>query len=61
MITAREGDGGRMRVIVWGLASGRGATKEAARGAFTWREYASRESIPDGDWLQILAIEEAST
>ena len=50
-----------MRVTVWGLAAGCGTTKDAARGAFTWREYASRASIPDGDWLEILAIEEAST
>jgi hypothetical protein len=50
-----------MRVIVWGLAAGRGTTKDAARGAFTWREYASREVIPTADWLEILAIEEAST
>jgi len=60
MITVREGHGGCMRIIVWGLAAGRGTTKEAARGAFTWRQYASRESIPAGDWLEILAIEEAS-
>jgi hypothetical protein len=50
-----------MRVIVWGIAAGRGTTKAAARGALTWREYASREVIPDGDWLEILAIEEGST
>jgi hypothetical protein len=49
-----------MRVIVWGLAAGRGTTKGAARGAFTWREYASREAIPRADWLEIIVIEEAT-
>jgi hypothetical protein len=49
-----------MRVIVWGIAASRGTTKAAARGALTWREYASREAISAADWLEILAIEEAS-
>lgn len=42
---------------VWGLATGRGSTKGAARGAFTWREYPSGTTIPVGDWMNILRVE----
>jgi hypothetical protein len=45
------------QVRVWGLAAGRGSTREAARGAFTWREYASESDIPRPDWLVIINIE----
>jgi hypothetical protein len=44
-------------VIVWGVAAGSGTTKDAARGAFTWREYASEAGVPQRDWLEILKIE----
>jgi hypothetical protein len=37
---------------VWGLASGRKGTKDAAPGAFTVREYAGE--IPTEDWKQII-------
>ena len=40
---------------VWGLASGRGSTKGAARGAFTCREYEGE--IPRQDWLEIICAE----
>jgi len=42
--------------VVWGLAAGRGTTKEAARGAFTTREYEGE--VPAADWLDIIGIEE---
>ena len=42
-------------VTVWGLAAGRGSTKEAARGAFTCRDYPA-DNIPRADWLAILYI-----
>jgi hypothetical protein len=42
---------------VWGLAKGRGSTEEAARGAFTVREYPVNESIPKSDWMNIISIE----
>lgn len=45
------------QVRVWGLAAGRGSTSAAARGAFTWREYASETDIPRQDWLDIIKIE----
>jgi hypothetical protein len=44
-------------IIVWGVAAGSGTTKHAARGALTWREYASVAAIPHRDWLEILKIE----
>ena len=44
--------------IIWGLAAGRGTTKEAAPGAFTWREYKTGD-IPHTDWLEIISIEKA--
>jgi len=39
---------------VWGLAAGRRTTVDAARGAFTFREY--KNEIPKGDWLEIIGI-----
>jgi hypothetical protein len=49
-------------VRVWGLAAGRGSTSEAARGAFTCREYTTQTvayeiEIPRQDWLKITFIE----
>ncbi len=46
-----------MKVIVWGLATGRGSTEGAARGALTWREYEGEEKIPKEDWLHIITIQ----
>jgi len=45
-----------MKVRVWGLAAGWGTTADAARGAFTWREY-DTVSFPLRDWLKVLKIE----
>lgn len=45
-----------MKIIVWGLAACIGSTKDAARGAFTWREYKT-EDFPRRDWLEVLKIE----
>jgi hypothetical protein len=47
-------------VEVWGIAAGRGTTKEAARGAFTFREYKDIEECEKvkGDWLEIVCIRE---
>ncbi len=46
-----------MKIRVWGIASGFGATKGAARGAFTWREYQSEGDIQKKDWQDIMFIE----
>ncbi len=46
-----------MKIRVWGLASGFGATKDAARGAFAWREYQSEAYIQRKDWQDIMFIE----
>jgi hypothetical protein len=46
-----------MKLRVWGLASGIGATKDAAHGAFTWREYEKAEDIQNKDWLRIVNME----
>lgn len=45
-------------VRVWGLAKGRRSTKDAAPGAFTWREY-TPEDLEDGkkDFRVIIFIE----
>lgn len=43
-------------VIVWGIAAGFGSTKDAARGAFTWREYPTEQKIPRQDWIEIIKI-----
>jgi len=40
---------------VWGIASGRGKTKEAAVGAFSWAEY-KEENFPRKDWIEIIGI-----
>jgi len=47
----------KMNICVWGLAAGRGTTSDAARGAFTCREYPSEADIPKRDWLEIIKIE----
>ncbi len=41
---------------VWGTAEGIGSTKEAAPGAFTWKEYDS-PNYPKKDWRYIISIE----
>jgi hypothetical protein len=45
-----------MKIRVWGLAAGRGTTKEAAHGALCIREYETEE-YPSKDWLEIIAVE----
>jgi hypothetical protein len=45
-----------MKIRVWGLAAGCRTTADAARGAFTWREY-NTESFPVKDWLEVLTVE----
>jgi hypothetical protein len=42
-------------VTVWGVAAAHGSTRDAARGAFTWREYPDGR-IPQEDWLQIITV-----
>ena len=49
------GAGGAARV--WGVAAGRGSTKDAAPGAFTWQEYPGRSAVPREDWRAIIIIE----
>ena len=46
-------------VTVWGLAAGRGSTREATRGAVTLRDYPSLQAAQNaqGDWLEIAVIE----
>ena len=44
---------------VWGIAAGRGTTKEAAPGAFTVREY--RTEVPKNDWREIISITKSKT
>jgi|APFre7841882654_1041346.scaffolds.fasta_scaffold08822_11 hypothetical protein len=46
---------GKTMIEVWGIASGRGSTKDAARGAFTWRRY-NTKNFPRQDWLIILTV-----
>ena len=48
--------GESMKIIVWGLAAGTRSTRDAASGAFTWREYKT-ENFPRRDWLKIFIIE----
>ena len=50
----------KQMVEVWGLAAGRNSTKEAARGALTWRHY-EPGNVPKEDWLQIISIREVAT
>ena len=38
------------------IAEGIGSTKDAAAGAFTWKEY-DKPDIPKRDWRAIIAIE----
>lgn len=46
-------------VRVWGIASGRRTTKDAAPGAFTWREYPSMAAAKEAerDWRRIITVE----
>jgi len=46
-----------MPVIVWGIAAGRGATKDAAPGAVTWTQYDSSEMVDKKAWQTILFYE----
>ena len=52
--------------IVCGLAAGVRSTKEAARGAMTFREYDTDDPngtfdvVPMRDWLKILSIQKES-
>jgi len=50
----------KQMVEVWWLAAGCNSTKEAARGALTWRHY-EPGSVPKEDWLQIISIREVTT
>ena len=43
---------------VWGAASGKCGTSDAARGAFTWREYPIGTPLQRDDWIAILKIEQ---
>ena len=45
-----------MKIRVWGLAAGRGTTKEAAHGALCIREYET-EQYQLKDWLRVIAVE----
>jgi len=54
MIKTREAR--KDRIVVYGLATGRGTTKGAAYGAFTGREYESVAAVPKRDWRAIVAI-----
>ena len=44
------------KIIVWGLAAGKGTTQEAAAGALAWRHYPDRNAIPREDWQVIIAV-----
>ncbi|MCX5831368.1 MAG: hypothetical protein NT140_05705 [Deltaproteobacteria bacterium] len=44
----------KQMIEVWGLAAGRNSTKEAARGAFTWRRY-EPGNVRKEDWLLIMS------
>uniref|UniRef100_A0A6M3J182 Uncharacterized protein n=1 Tax=viral metagenome TaxID=1070528 RepID=A0A6M3J182_9ZZZZ len=43
-------------IRAWGIAAGRRSTKNAAAGAFTWREY-EEDNFPKDDWITILLVE----
>jgi hypothetical protein len=47
-------------IVIWGLAAGRGSTKEAARGALTVKEYQTAEEADKAlnDWQAILSKRE---
>ena len=47
----------KQMIEVWGLAAGRNSTKEAARGAFTWRRY-EPGNVRNEDWLLIMSTRE---
>jgi hypothetical protein len=49
-------------IRVWGLASGRNGTSDAARGAFTWHDYETLEAANAAratDWLNVFWAEKA--
>jgi hypothetical protein len=50
----------KLMVEVWGIAKGCNSTKEAARGALTWRHY-EPDNVRKEDWLQIISIREVTT
>jgi len=50
-------EGGTKALVVYGLASGWGATADAAPGAFTCREYARHAQVHPGDWRLIVGFE----
>jgi hypothetical protein len=47
-------------IEVWGISSRHGATRDAARGALTWKRYdsleAMKQSMANMDWLNIIAV-----
>jgi hypothetical protein len=47
-------------IVIWGLAAGRGSTKEAALGALTVKEYQTPEEADKAlnDWQVILSKRE---
>lgn len=47
----------KQMIEVWGLAAGRNSTKEAAKGAFTWRHY-EPGNVRKEDWLIIMSTRE---
>ena len=53
-----QGAAQSQKVIVWGLAAGKGTTQEAAAGALAWRHYTNRQSIPREDWQAILVVKD---
>lgn len=48
-------------ITIWGLAGGRGSTEGCARGAFTSRNYPTREAAEQAypDWTIVLYLVEA--
>jgi len=48
----------RPKIEVWGLAKGTRSTADAARGAFTVRDYDDEEKAAAArdDWLEVLAV-----
>lgn len=48
-------------ITIWGLAGGRGSTENCARGAFTSRNYSTREAAEQAypDWTIVLYLVEA--
>lgn len=52
----REQEEAMEGIRAWGIAAGRRSTKNAAAGAFTWREY-EEDNFPKDDWITILLVE----